>query len=99
MYSPEQGCGSPDENTGGPHRAPDDTTGRPRCMTPLILDRRGGTRMTVVLNRKDDALRLSEEAWTAALVASLAHGWQRQDVGSLTYRDLALLLPDPEYDA
>ena len=55
--------------------------------------------MTVVLNRHDESLRLSEEAWTAALVASLAHGWQRQDAGRLTFRDLALLLPDPEYEA
>jgi hypothetical protein len=55
--------------------------------------------MTVVLSRKDDTLRLTEEAWMAALAASLAHGWQRLDAGSLTYRDLALLLPDPEYEA
>jgi hypothetical protein len=55
--------------------------------------------MTVVLNRNGESLRLSEEAWMAALGASLAHGWQRQGAGRLTYRDLALLLPDPEYEA
>jgi hypothetical protein len=55
--------------------------------------------MTVVLNSNHESLRLSEEAWTDALAASLAHGWQCQHAESLTFRDFALLLPSPEYEA